>query len=531
MLGGLKSLPSHLPDRLEVEPILEARIPVTIFLTLDESLRHGNDGVLLAGQLHGLQNETDKAEIVQIDRVGEDSRLRQRWRSQRQLSKDLRCSLDKHLVRAAFKTRDQQFGRLFGAVAEADLPELPGGPGAALGQLKRVTRKFQRITIDLWRREIQFDQTLNPAPEAAGLFKKPSPGRVGSMGQQPQEMLLEFWVQCALPGKWMADAAGVQYGAGKPPGQMPSLEICAKRMAEIVDGIYSSRHAATMAERIRTGDAMHICLNRVTAGGGLPFEGFLELASHAGFAGADVDMGYGQKHGAAALRDLYAAKKLKYGGWGLPADFRGDQGRWEEGVLALKSQAKIAAELGIDSCATWLMPSSKLPFIENWLFHVARLKPAAKVLADCGLRLGLEFIGPFHLRRSGAHEFVFTPGQMLELADAIAPNVGLLVDSFHTYTSGTPFDYLATLPANRIVLVHLNDAPPGPLTAQQDSKRLVPGEGVMDLNAFMGALQRAGYAGPVSVEVFSDELKKMPAEEAAAKTWAATKKTLPKYTR
>lgn len=76
MLGSLKSLPSHLPDRLEVESILESRVPVTILLTLDESLRYGNNGVLLAGQLHSLQNETDQAEIVQVDRIGEDSRLR-----------------------------------------------------------------------------------------------------------------------------------------------------------------------------------------------------------------------------------------------------------------------------------------------------------------------------------------------------------------------------------------------------------------------------------------------------------------------
>jgi len=274
---------------------------------------------------------------------------------------------------------------------------------------------------------------------------------------------------------------------------------------------------------------MHICLNRVTAGGSLPFEQFVDLAGEAGFPGADVDMGYGQKQGAAALRDLFAAKKLKYGGWGLPFDFRGDQSKQEEGIRNLAAQAKVAGELGIDSCATWLMSSSKLPLIENWLFHVARLKPAARALADCGLRLGLEFLGPYHIRRGGPHEFVFTPGQMLELADAIGPNVGLLVDAFHVYTSGTTWEHLSQISGKRIVLAHLNDAPAGPVASLQDSKRLLPGEGVMDLNAFMSALEKAGYSGPVSLEVFSDELKKMPPKEAAKKAWEATKKALPKY--
>jgi len=275
---------------------------------------------------------------------------------------------------------------------------------------------------------------------------------------------------------------------------------------------------------------MYICLNRVTAGGGLPFEKFVELAASSGFPGADVEMGYGAARGASAIRDLFASKKLRYGGWGLPFDWRGDQAKQEEGLRGLAAQAKIAGELGIDSCATWLMPSSKLPLIENWLFHVARLKPAAKILADNGSRLGLEFIGPYHARRQAPHEFIFTPGQMLELADAIGPNAGLLVDVFHVYTSGTTFEHLAQIPAKKIVLVHLNDAPAGAVTSLKDSNRRLPGDGVIDLSAFMAALEKAGYTGPVSLEVFNDELKKVSGQEAAQRAWAACKKALPQYT-
>jgi sugar phosphate isomerase/epimerase len=274
---------------------------------------------------------------------------------------------------------------------------------------------------------------------------------------------------------------------------------------------------------------MHICLNRVTAGGGLPLDQFLDIAAAAGFPGADVDLGYGQAKGAGALGDLYAARKLKLGGWGLPFDWRGDLAKQKEGLDRLAAQAKIAAQLKADSCATWLMPSSDLPLMENWLFHVQRLKPVAAVLEENGLRLGLEFIGPHHHRRRGKHEFLFTPGQMLELAAAIGPNVGLLVDVFHLYTSGSTFDHLAQIPASKIVLAHLNDAPPGSVTSLQDSKRLLPGEGVIDLNAFMDALEKAGYTGPVSLEVFSDELKKLKPADAANRAGDACRKVLPKY--
>jgi sugar phosphate isomerase/epimerase len=252
---------------------------------------------------------------------------------------------------------------------------------------------------------------------------------------------------------------------------------------------------------------MYICLNGTTAGGGLPTEQFVALAAETGFPGADVNLGYAvQKGGAGALRDLFARHKLRFGGWGIPFDWR-DPAKHADGMTTFDRHAAIASELRIDSCCTWLIPSSDRPFIENWNWHVKQLVPVAQVLAEHGLRLGLEFIGPYHLRRHGRHEFIFTAGQMLELADAIGTNVGLLVDSYHCHTSGEPWEHLAEIPGDRIVLAHLNDAPDLPLHQLKDGERLLPGEGVLDLKAFVAALKAAGYDGPISVEVFSPDLK------------------------
>lgn len=271
---------------------------------------------------------------------------------------------------------------------------------------------------------------------------------------------------------------------------------------------------------------MYFCLNRVTAGGKLPLEEFCRVAADAGFQGADVDLGYGATHGADALRELYRSKKLRFGGWN-PGDWRDDAAKAGEGLGKLGEYAKIAHELGIDSCATWISPSSDRPFMENWNFHVERLRPIARVLHDFGLRLGLEFVAPYHLRRRAKHEFIFTPGQVLELGDAIGPNCGLLVDSYHCYTSGTTWEHLAQIPGEKIVLVHINDAPALPLAEVKDGERLLPGKGVIELPKFIGALKKAGYNGPASVEVFSAELKAMPAAEAAKKAWEATKGLVP----
>ena len=272
---------------------------------------------------------------------------------------------------------------------------------------------------------------------------------------------------------------------------------------------------------------MHICLNRGTAGRDLPYEQFVKLAADAGFPGVDVDMGWARQHGGAgALRDLLASHNQKPGGWGPAVQWRDDIAKLDEGLTAFDAQAKIARELGIDSCATYILPSSDLPLAENWSFHVQRLRRIAEVLAHHGLRFGLEFVAPHHLRRKWKHEFIFTPGQMLELAAEVGENVGLLVDCFHVHTAGEPQQRVAEIPAGKIVLAHLNDAPKLPVHEVEDGNRLLPGEGAIDTAAFIAALKRAGYDGPVSLEVFSADLRAMPPLDAAKRAWAATQRAV-----
>ena len=268
---------------------------------------------------------------------------------------------------------------------------------------------------------------------------------------------------------------------------------------------------------------MYVCLNRGTAGGGLPFEDFVKLARDAGFPGCDVDIGYATQRGTAALGELFegGGQKLRYGGWGLP-DWRSDDAKHRDALAQFPASAKAAAELRIDSAATWIMPSSERPLIENFQFHVARLKPFAQALAEHGLRLGLEFVAPYHLRRHFKHEFLFTPGAMLELADAIGPNTGLLVDAFHVHASGTSYEHLAQIPGDRIVLCHVNDCPKVPIDQIKDGERLLPGDGAIPLDRFFDALHKPGYDGAVSLEVFNADLKTMTPLDAARKAWSAT---------
>jgi sugar phosphate isomerase/epimerase len=270
---------------------------------------------------------------------------------------------------------------------------------------------------------------------------------------------------------------------------------------------------------------MYVCLNRGTTGGGLSLEEFVAVAAAGGFAGADVELGWGERHGQAALRDLYAARHMRFGGWGPPVDQRTEPKDRDDGLKHLAAQAKIAGALRIDSCATWIMPSSDLPFIENWDLHVERLKPTAQVLAGHGLRFGLEFVSPYHIRRAKKHEFIYTPGLMLELADAVGPNVVLVVDLWHVHWSATPWKQIGELPKEKIIWCHWSDAPNVPAEQANDSRRLLPGQGVIDFKAAFAALKRTGFDGPISLEAFH-AVSDLPPAAAARKGWEACEKVV-----
>lgn len=267
---------------------------------------------------------------------------------------------------------------------------------------------------------------------------------------------------------------------------------------------------------------MYRCLNPGAVGVNLPWKKCLPLAHKNGFEGVDVDVDPSQP--ASYYADALAAHGLRPGGAGLPVDFRGDAQKFEDGLAALEPLAARAAEVGVTRFATWILPfSDTMPLRENFRFHAERLGKAARILAGHGCSLGLEFIGPKTIRKGHKYPFVRTMEPMLDLAAAAGPNVGLLLDSWHWYTSlGIVEDVLALEPG-QVVYVHVNDAPAGiPVDEQVDNVRRLPGEtGVEDVAGFLGALRTIGYDGPVVPEPFVKELGELPPEEAIRRTGRA----------
>lgn len=97
--------------------------------------------------------------------------------------------------------------------------------------------------------------------------------------------------------------------------------------------------------------------------------------------------------------------------------------------------------------------------------------------------------------------------RVVERADH--PAVGTCLDSFHILSRGHDPSGIEQIPGERIFFVQLADAPRLSMDVLNWSRhhRLFPGEGDFDLPSFLVHVVRAGYRGPLSLEVFNDTFR------------------------
>ena len=244
-----------------------------------------------------------------------------------------------------------------------------------------------------------------------------------------------------------------------------------------------------------------------------------------GFDSITPNLGEFENKSASEIREWVAMMKekgVRYGASGLPVEFRRDQDRFERDLAQLPKRARVLKQMGVTRTATWIMPGHRqLTYLQHFDMLKNRFREVAKVLKDNDISLGLEFVGPRTSRARSRFPFICTQPGMMELADAIGTgNVGLLLDSWHWYTSHGTVEELLQLSGKDVVHVHVNDAPAGiDVDKQMDNRRQLPvTSGVIDMKSFINALVKIGYDGPVECEPFDQELKKMDDGPALQKT-------------
>lgn len=263
----------------------------------------------------------------------------------------------------------------------------------------------------------------------------------------------------------------------------------------------------------------------------------IALAKGMGFGGIDIDIRQVHReiatHGVATVRGWFTDSGIRAGNWIMPNDWKQDEAQWQELLRELPSLAAASRAVGCTRASTYFGSGSDVrSYVANFRWHVARLRPVTDILAEHGIAFGMEFMGPPSVRRGKRYGFIHDLPGMLELAAEIGTgNVGVLLDSWHLFTSGESFDAIDRLRPTDVVNVHVNDAPAG-LTRDDyvDCDRRIPLEtGVIDLPLFLRKLAAIGYDGPVTPEPFSARLYELAktdpdtscriTAEAMAKAW------------
>ena len=141
----------------------------------------------------------------------------------------------------------------------------------------------------------------------------------------------------------------------------------------------------------------------------------------------------------------------------------------------------------------------------------AQLSELADRAARRGLRVGYEALA------WSTHVFTFEKAfHLVELVNR--PNLGLILDSFHTLIRADDWSSLATLPGSRIAFLQVGDAKridADYLTQRRHHSRL-PGDGNLEVAAFARSAMATGYPGPLSLEIFNEASPDAPAAVAVA---------------
>ena len=138
-----------------------------------------------------------------------------------------------------------------------------------------------------------------------------------------------------------------------------------------------------------------------------------------------------------------------------------------------------------------------------------QLAALAERAAKRNLRVGYEALA------WGRHVKTFDRGWRL-VERAAQPNLGLILDSFHTLVRPEDWSSLRNLPGDRIEFVQVGDAPrmnADPLTIRRNHSRF-PGLGELGVAHFVREVLATGYRGTISIEIFNENAPAPPLETA-----------------
>ena len=173
-----------------------------------------------------------------------------------------------------------------------------------------------------------------------------------------------------------------------------------------------------------------------------------------------------------------------------------------------EAKFRLMSRLGMDTilvCSNVATAS-----IDDDALRAEQLSRLAALAADHGVRLAYEALawGKYVNDYEHAHRLV-------QAVDH--PSLGTCLDSFHILSRDWDTAPIERFNPDKIFFIQVADAPKLSLDVLSWSRhyRVFPGEGQFALPKFLGHAVRAGYTGPVSLEVFNDVFRQSDVERTA----------------
>src|SRR6185312_8455890 len=173
----------------------------------------------------------------------------------------------------------------------------------------------------------------------------------------------------------------------------------------------------------------------------------------------------------------------------------------ERNLRRAEAKFDVMAQIG----ATTMLVCSNVSeaAIDDDALAAAQLRALAERAAARGMRIAYEALA------WGRHVSEYDHSwRIVERADH--PALGVCLDSFHILSRGTDLTTVAGIPAEKIFFLQLADAPRLRMDVLHWSRhyRCFPGQGGFDLAHLLAEVLRAGYEGPLSLEVFNDVFRR-----------------------
>lgn len=252
-----------------------------------------------------------------------------------------------------------------------------------------------------------------------------------------------------------------------------------------------------------------------------PLEAKLRAVKEAGFdqimlSARDI---VGHPEGVDAAVRAVRGSGLRVTGFQVLRDFEGLSGHLHDYKVEIaQSMLEMCHALG---CRVLLACSSTSQHAATGVGRIARdLRKLAMLAVPLRIRVAYEGLswGRTINEYTAAWEAV---------QQADCPNLGLGIDSYHLLATQTPLDALADIDPAKVFLVQLSDfmwnevRTPEERIATARHFRVFPGEGVHSdqLAELVLRLDRLGYAGDYSFEVFNDDYQQLPLPTVAARAW------------